>query len=161
MHEKFSRLSKMVNSLEKRFTPSAEIYGSSEIYHDYDDKSSFRPNDGQLQNCVNEYARLIEYAASLTQTRTDSDIAADYLLNSSELVLGYFERCNPKAILTCKQSAQMIADSAKYLLVRAKDIDLDQSHRLIAIGQWLAEHAGVEFIYSREDSEPENGHYED
>jgi len=156
MFEKFIPLAKLAEIFEEHFQPSSEKYGSSELYHDYANQSSFYPNAKQTRDCLIEYTKLIELAVSLTQTRADADTAADYLMNASELLLGYFERCDPKSILEYKHAAQITADSAKYLLLRAKDTDLDQSHRLIAVGQWLAENAGIEFTYSYKDTETDN-----
>ena len=102
---------------------------------------------------MDAYADMIGLAASLTQTRDDSDEATSQMLFNTELLLGYLERSQPDAILACKDAAQTIADSAKYLLVKADDPFLDQNGRLISLGHLLAQHAGVEFSYRYEDSE--------
>lgn len=153
MQPRFSTLVEKVRAFEERFTPSIEEYGSSELYFDFENKCRFRPTPQQLRECMDAYADVVGLAASLTQTRDDSDEATSWLLNSSELLLGYLERSTPAAILACKDAAQPISDSAKYLLVRADDPFLDQNGRLISLGQLLAEHAGAEFSYSYEDSE--------
>ena len=102
---------------------------------------------------MDAYTDMIRLAASLTQTRDDSGEATSQMLFNSELLLGYLERSQPDAILACKDVAQPIADSAKYLLVMADDPFLDQNGRLISLGQLLAQYAGVEFSYRYEDSE--------
>jgi hypothetical protein len=75
------------------------------------------------------------------------------MLFNSELLLGYLERSQPADILACKDAAQVIADAAKYLLVKTDDPFLDQNGRLIVLGHLLAQYAGVEFSYNYEDSE--------
>ncbi len=153
MQSKFSDLIEESHAFEERFTPSIEEYGSSELYFDFQDKCSFYPTPQQLRECMNAYADMIELAASLTQTRDDSDEATSQMLFNSELLLGYLERSQPDAILACKDMAQPIADSAKYLLVKADDPFLDQNGRLISLGHLLTQYAGAEFSYSYEDSE--------
>lgn len=102
---------------------------------------------------MDAYADMIGLAASLTQTRDDSDEATSQMLFNSELLLGYLERSQPADILACQDAAQVIVDAAKYLLVKADDPFLDQNGRLISLGHLLARYAGVEFSYSYEDSE--------
>ena len=153
MQPKFSVLVEKSRAFEERFTPSIEEYGSSELYFDFQNQCSFYPTPQQLRECMDAYADMIGLAASLTQTRDDSDEATSQMLFNTELLLGYLERSQPDAILACKDAAQTIADSAKYLLVKADDPFLDQNGRLISLGHLLAQHAGVEFFYRYEDSE--------
>ena len=153
MQPKFSTLIEKSRAFEERFTPSIEEYSSSELYFDFQNQCSFYPTPQQLRECMYAYADMIGLAASLTQTRDDSDEATAQMLFNSELLLGYLERSQPEAILACKDVAQPIADSAKYLLVKADDPFLDQNGRLISLGQLLAQYAGVEFSYRYEDSE--------
>ena len=121
MQSKFSTLVEKVHAFEERFTPSIEEYGSSELYFDFENKCRFRPTPQQLRECMGAYADMIGLAASLTQTRDDADEATSQMLYNSELLLGYLERSQPVDILACKDVAQLIADSAKYLLVKADD----------------------------------------
>ncbi len=153
MQPKFSVLIDKSRAFEERFTPSIEEYGSSELYFDFQNQCSFYPTPQQLRECMDAYADMIGLAASLTQTREDSDEATSQMLFNSELLLGYLERSQPADILACRDMAQLIADSAKYLLVKADDPFLDQNGRLISLGHLLTQYAGVEFSYSYEDSE--------
>ena len=153
MQSKFSTLVEKVRAFEERFTPSIEEYGSSELYFDFENKCRFRPTPQQLRECMGAYADMIGLAASLTQTRDDADEATSQMLYNSELLLGYLERSQPADILVCRDVAQLIADSAKYLLVKADDPFLDQNGRLISLGHLLTHYAEVEFSYSYEDSE--------
>ena len=153
MQPKFSALIEKSRAFEERFTPSIEEFGSSELYFDFQNQCSFYPTPQQLRECMDAYTDMIRLAASLTQTRDDSGEATSQKLFNSELLLGYLERSQPDAILACKDVAQPIADSAKYLLVMADDPFLDQNGRLISLGQLLAQYAGVEVSYRYEDSE--------
>lgn len=153
MQPKFSVLIEKSRTFEERFTPSIEEFGSSELYFDFQNKCSFYPTPQQLRDCMDAYADMIGLAASLTQTRDDSDEATSQMLFNSELLLGYLERSQPANILACKGAAQVIVDAAKYLLVKADDPFLDQNGRLISLGHLLTRYAGVEFSYSYEDSE--------
>lgn len=155
MEAKFLSLAEKVRAFEERFTPSIEEYGSSELYFDFENKCSFRPTAAQLRECMDAYAGMVSLAASLAQTREDSDESTGWLLNSSELLLGYLERSHPLSIAACKPAAQVIAVAAKQLLILADDPFLDQNGRLISLGHLLAENAGVEFSYRYEDFEPE------
>jgi|CXWL01.1.fsa_nt_gi hypothetical protein len=157
MENKFSSLEKIVRKFEERFTPSMDIYGSSELYFDFENKCVFYPNADQLQECMNEYAKMINHARGLSTCTDDADEASSWMLFNSELLLGYLIRSSSQNIKTCKDSAQIIADGAKHLLVKAGDSYLDQYARLITIGNLLSEYGIAEFSYREEDSKPDNG----
>lgn len=156
MENKFSSLEKMVREFEKRFTPSMEIYGSSEVYFDFENKCTFYPNADQLRECMNEYAKMINHARVLSTCTDDADEASSWMLYNSELLLGYLVRSTPENIKACKDVAQNIADGAKHLLIKAGDSYLDQYARLITIGNLLSEHGIAEFNYNEKDSKPDN-----
>ena len=156
MENKFSSLEKMVREFEKRFTPSMEIYGSSEVYFDFQNKCTFYPSADQLRECMTEYAKMIDHARVLSTCTDDADEASSWMLFNSELLLGYLVRSTPENMQACKDVAQTIADGAKHLLVKASDSFLDQYARLITIGNLLSEHGIAEFSYSEEDSKPDN-----
>ena len=156
MENKFSSLEKMVREFEEHFTPSMEIYGSSEVYFDFESKCTFYPNADQLQECMNEYAKMIDHARVLSTCTDDADEASSWMLYNSELLLGYLVRSTPENMQACKDVAQTIADGAKHLLIKAGDSYLDQYARLITIGNLLSEHGIAEFNYSEEDSKPDN-----
>ncbi len=156
MENKFSSLEKMVREFEKRFTPSMEIYGSSEVYFDFQNKCTFYPNAGQLRECMTEYAKMIDHARTLSTCTDDADDASSWMLYDSELLLGYLVRSSSENIKACKDAAQTIADGAKYLLVKASDSFLDQYARLIMIGSLMEENKIAEFSYTEEDSKPDN-----
>lgn len=155
MEAKFLPLAEKIRAFEEKFTPSIKEYGSSEMYFDFENKCNFYPTTAQLRDCMDAYAAMIALAASLTQTREDSDESTGWLLNSSELLLGYLGRSHPLSIAACKPAAQVISVAAKQLLTLAEDPFLDQNGRLISLGHLLAEQAGIEFSYEYEDSEPE------
>jgi hypothetical protein len=75
MQSKFAVLAEKSRAFEERFTPSIEEFGSSELYFDFQNKCSFYPTPQQLRDCMDAYADMIGLAASLTQTRGDSDEA--------------------------------------------------------------------------------------
>ena len=156
MQNKFSSLEKMVREFEKRFTPSMEIYGSSEVYFDFQNKCTFYPNADQLRECMAEYAKMIDHARVLSTCTDDADEASSWMLFNSELLLGYLVRSNSENIKACKESAQIIANGAIHLLLKADDPFLDQYARLITIGNLLSEHGVAEFNYREEDSKPDN-----
>ncbi len=156
MENKFSSLEKMVREFEERFTPSMEIYGSSEVYFDFENKCTFYPNADQLRECMTEYAKMIDHARVLSTCTDDADEASSWMLFNSELLLGYLVRSTPEDLQACKDIAQTIADGAKHLLIKASDSFLDQYSRLITIGNLLEENQVAEFSYMDEDSKPDN-----
>lgn len=156
MENKFSSLEKMVREFEKRFTPSMEIYGSSEVYFDFENKCTFYPNADQLQECMTEYAKMIDHARVISTCTDEADDASSWMLFNSELLLGYLIRSSKENIQACRESAQIIANGAKHLLIKASDSYIDQYSRLIEIGNLLKENRIAEFSYTEEDSKPDN-----